>query len=136
MRFGIKITHGLRMEEESLAAEGVHASAAAELPTSSTTSKTAALSAAEGSSSGLPAGFTAQPEVHPLRSGEVVPPLRQQMIVKNQPMLDLPPPPPLPSLCSLPDRSQSLRMAAGGREWHCSVTCVDLRRFVPLVPTL
>ena len=65
------------MEEESLAAEGVHASAAAELPTSSTTSKTAALSAAEGSSSGLPAGFTALPEVRPLRSGERVPPLRQ-----------------------------------------------------------
>ena len=65
------------MEEESLAAEGVHASAAAELPTSSTTSKTAALSAAEGSSSGLPAGFTALPEVRPLRSGAEVPPLRQ-----------------------------------------------------------
>ena len=65
------------MEEESLAAEGVHASAAAELPTSSTTSKTAALSAAEGSSSGLPAGLTALPEVRPLRSGEEVPPLRQ-----------------------------------------------------------
>ena len=65
------------MEEESLAAEGVHASAAAELPTSSTTSKTAALSAAEGSSSGLPAGLTALPEVRPLRSGAEVPPLRQ-----------------------------------------------------------
>ena len=77
MHFGIKTTPDLRMEEESLAAEGVRASAAAELPTSSTTSKTAALSAAEGSSLGLPAGFIAQPEVHPLRSGERVPPLRQ-----------------------------------------------------------
>ena len=77
MRFGIKITPDLRMEEEPLAAEGVYASAVAELPTSSTTTKTAALSAADGSSSGLPAGFTAQPEVQPLRSGEAVPPLRQ-----------------------------------------------------------
>ena len=73
------------MEEESLAAEGVHASAAAELPTSSTTSKTAALSAAEGSSSGLPAGFTALPEVHPLRSGAEVPPLRQVQNISCDP---------------------------------------------------
>ena len=65
------------MKNESLAAEGVHASAAAELPTSSTTSETAVLSAAEGSSSGLPAGLTACTEVRPLRSGEEVPPLRQ-----------------------------------------------------------
>ena len=65
------------MKNKSLAAEGVHASAASELPTSSTTSKTAVLSTAEGFSSGLPAGLTACTEVRPLRSGEEVPPLRQ-----------------------------------------------------------
>ena len=65
------------MKNESLAAEGVHASAASELPTSSTTSKTAVLSTAEGLSSGLPAGLTACTEVRPLSSGEEVPPLRQ-----------------------------------------------------------
>ena len=56
------------MTSESQAAEGVHASAAPELPLLQGITKTAALSSAEGSSLGLPAGFTATPEVQPLRS--------------------------------------------------------------------
>ena len=56
------------MESESLAAEGVNASASPELPPLQGTTETTALSSVEGSSSGLPAGFTANPEVLPLRS--------------------------------------------------------------------
>ena len=56
------------MTSESQAAEGVHASAAPELPLLQGITQTAALSSAEGSSLGLPAGFTATPEVQPLRS--------------------------------------------------------------------
>ena len=62
---------------ESKAAEGVHASAAPELPLLRGITKTAALSSAEGSSLGLPAGFTAILEVQPLRSVTEAAPLRQ-----------------------------------------------------------
>jgi hypothetical protein len=68
---------------ESLAAVDVHVTAAPELPTLPGITEPTALSTVEGSSSGLPAGFTATPEVQPLRSvAEEAATLRQVQNIK------------------------------------------------------
>ena len=54
------------MTDESLAAEGIHASASPVLPSHHGSTLPATVSLAEESSMGIPTGSIAQPEVHPL----------------------------------------------------------------------
>ena len=71
------------MTSEPKAAEGVHASAAPDIPPLQGSADTAALSSAERSRLGLPAGFTALPEDQPLRSVAEAATLRQVQNIRR-----------------------------------------------------